>query len=75
MSDYKLVGSAADKFGFYASEGTNKLPQTNRSVLTQDIDINIFVNTLKLRRCHLKAIPGALGFTWIFLPTQEVKLR
>ena len=74
MCDYKLVGSAGDGFGFYASEGSNKFPGSARATLTQDIDINIFINTLPIEKRHLKPVAGALGFTWLSLPAHEVCL-
>ena len=72
MCDYKLVGSAGDGFRFYASEGSNKFPGSARATLTQDIDINIFINTLPIEKRHLKPVAGALGFTWVSLPAHEV---
>ena len=74
MCDYKLVGSAGDGFGFYASEGSNKFPGSARATLTQDIDVNIFINTLTIEKRHLKPVAGALGFTWVSLPAHEVCL-
>ena len=70
------MGSAGDGFGFYASasasEGVNRCPYSSKATSTQDIDINIFINTLTIKQKHLKPVAGALGFTWISLPNHEV---
>ena len=67
VCDSKLVGSAGDGFGFFASQGNNKLPFEALPVLTQDIDLNIFLNSVQLNQEHLHAIPGSEGFTKIKL--------
>lgn len=70
-----MVGSSGDGFGFYASEGSNKLPFSERAIINQDIDINVFLNTLKLERIHLLPIPGANGFVWIAISGDEVSAK
>lgn len=70
--DYKVVGSAGDGFGFYASQGTNKHAFEKTAVLTQDIDLNIFINSLVPQKRHL--VESATGFTWIILSQAEVHL-
>ena len=67
ICDSKLVGSAGDGFGFFASQGNNKLPFEALPVLTQDMDLNIFLNGIQLNPEHLLAIPGSEGFTKIKL--------
>ncbi|XP_067946257.1 uncharacterized protein [Watersipora subatra] len=71
VCDYKVVGSAGDGFGFFPSQGSNTHLGENRSVLTQDIDLNIFMNKLKPTKNNLIAVPGAEGFTWIKITEQE----
>ena len=67
VCDCKLVGSAGDGFGFFASQGNNKLPFEALPVLKQDIDLNIFLNSIQLNPEHLHAITGTKGFTKIKL--------
>ena len=71
--DYKLVGSSCDGFGFYASLGANRVPRSEKAIINQDIDLNIFSNTIQLERRHLISIPGAPGFSWIVITGQEVR--
>ena len=66
------MGSAGDGFGFFASQGSNKQPFERKAVLTQDIDLNIFMNTLSIKEEQLVRVPGAPGFTWIRLKQEEV---
>ena len=72
ICDYKLVGSAGDGFGFFALQGSNRHLLQKKSVLTQDIDMNIFLNTLTIREENLYRIAGATGFCWITLTEEEV---
>ena len=66
------MGSARDGFGFFPSQGSNKHLLEKSSVLTQDIDLNIFINTINVKRENLIPIPGIKGFTWIRFSEQEV---
>ena len=72
--DYKVVGSAGDGFGFYLTQGSNRHLGEKRAVLTQDIDLNIFINTVDVKPDSLRrlSLTGARGFTWIALTEDEV---
>lgn len=70
--DYKVVGSASDGFGFYASQGSNKHIFEDKSALTQDVDLNIFLNSVAIEPRHAAAIPYSTGFTWIKFSCSEV---
>ena len=48
------------------------MPNSKRAILTQDIDINVFANTIKIQKRHLRPVVGTLGFTWISLTAKEV---
>ena len=74
ICDYKVVGSASESFGFYPSQGSNKKPFQSQGLLNQDIDMNIFINTLRIEEHNLVSIPHAPGFTWIRLSKEEVCL-
>lgn len=67
------MGSAGDGFGFFPSQGSNKHLFEDRAVLTQDIDLNVFMNTLVPEKKNLVAVPEAEGFTWIKLSKNEVR--
>ena len=75
ICDYKVVGSAGESFGFYPSQGSNKKPFQSQGLLNQDIDMNIFINTLRIEEHNLVSIPHAPGFTWIRLSKEEVCLN
>ena len=74
ISDIKLVGSANDGFGFFASIGSNKHLLQRKSVLTQDIDLNIFLNTIQVTEENLIPCAGGPGFTWIRLSQVQVSV-
>lgn len=74
MCDYKLVGSADDGFGFFPSLGSNKHPLQRKSVMTQDIDVNIFLSQIEVQSHNLLPCAGGKGFTWIILDEDQVKL-
>ena len=72
VCDCKVVGSAGDGCGFFPSEGSNINPVNKMSAIKQDIDMNIFLNTIQLREENVWSIPGALGFARIVFSTTEV---
>ena len=72
VCDYKIVGSAGDGFGYFASAGSNKHLMEQKSVLTQDVDLNIFLNNISIREDHCKAIEGSIGFTFLKFSPDEV---
>lgn len=66
------MGSAGDGFGFFLSQGSNRHLLEKKSVLTQDIDLNIFIETMKVKPENIINVPGSTGFTWIKLTVEEV---
>lgn len=72
MCDYKVVGSAGDGFGFFASEGSNKVPIDTQPIIKQDIDLNIIMNNLSVKAENIRGIPGTPGFTWVIANDIEV---
>ena len=70
--DCKLVGSCGDGFGFFPSEGSDVHPRLNLPTVKQDIDINMFLNTLTLQKENVQKVPGAPGFVSIKISCYKV---
>ena len=74
IRDCKIVGSAGDGFGFFASLGSNKHACQEKALVTQDIDINIFFNSLELDPRNISPVLEETGFTWIYTTKQQVRI-
>ena len=48
------------------------MPIDSQPIVKQDIDLNIFVNTMIVKPENIRSIPGVSGFIWIIANDVQV---